>query len=136
MILIACVDDGMGMAFNHRRQSRDKVLCERIQKLTVGGRLWMNHYSEALFADAGAPQINIDDNFLNEAAQGDYCFVEDCSVLPYEKWAEKIILYKWNRKYPSDIKFDISLVSDWKLTSASDFIGSSHDKITEEVYVK
>ena len=31
MKLILCVDDKGGLAFNHRRQSRDRVLNERIQ---------------------------------------------------------------------------------------------------------
>ena len=30
MRVIVCVDDNGGMLFNHRRQSRDRVLCERV----------------------------------------------------------------------------------------------------------
>jgi hypothetical protein len=43
---------------------------------------------EQLFSTAIelAPQINVDDNFLNEAASGEYCFVEDLDVKPYEKF--------------------------------------------------
>ena len=36
MILIACVDDSMGMTFNHRRQSRDAVLCRDLLSLVQG----------------------------------------------------------------------------------------------------
>lgn len=36
MNLIVCVDDGCGMAFHHRRQSRDRVLREQILRLTAG----------------------------------------------------------------------------------------------------
>lgn len=42
MILIACVDDRAGIAFNHRRQSSDSVVRDRILELTAGSRLWMN----------------------------------------------------------------------------------------------
>ena len=34
MKLIVCMDDKNGMAFNHRRQSRDRVLAKRIMELT------------------------------------------------------------------------------------------------------
>lgn len=137
MILIACVDDNNGMMFNHRRQSQDRVLREHILQMTSGNRLWMNHYSAKQFADECAPQINVDDGFLNEAAPGDYCFVEVDDAAEYERWMEKIVLYKWNRRYPSDVHFGISLQADgWRLTSSTDFVGSSHEKITEEVYEK
>ena len=50
---------------------------------------------------------------------------------------EKIILYRWNRKYPADFRFDINLEdSEWKLAETREFTGSSHEKITEEVYVR
>lgn len=135
MIIIVAVDDRNGMMFNHRRQSQDKILRDKILSHTAGKRLWMNHYTEKQFQDCDGTQINVDDNFLNEAAPGEYCFVENQPVSPYEKWVEKIILFKWNRRYPSDLYFDIDLQQGtWHLTYAEDFIGSSHDKITMEVY--
>jgi len=135
MILIVCVDDDNGMMFNRRRQSQDRVLRERVLGMTAGSRLWMNHYTEKQFATENAPQINVDDGFLNEAAPGDYCFVEGDDVADYEKWMEKIILYKWNRRYPGDTHFSIPLQAHgWRLTRSTDFVGSSHEKITEEVY--
>lgn len=137
MILIACIDDDNGMMFNHRRQSQDRVLRERVLKMTDGSRLWMNHYSARQFESDSAAQINIDDNFLNEAAPGEYCFVEDLDVSPYKQWVEKIVLFKWNRRYPSDLRFNISINDHgWKLRQSTDFAGSSHEKITEEVYTK
>ena len=51
MILITCVDNNMGMLFNHRRQSQDRVLKERILKSASGKIIWMNHYSENQFKD-------------------------------------------------------------------------------------
>ena len=44
MIVIACVDDKMGMLFNHRRQSQDSVLRKRILQITAGKILWMSRY--------------------------------------------------------------------------------------------
>lgn len=77
MILIACVDDRGGIAFNHRRQSSDSVVRDRILDLTAGSRLWMNEYSAKQFDVDAMPQINISGEFLNEAVPGDYCLVED-----------------------------------------------------------
>lgn len=135
MIIIAAVDDRNGMMFNHRRQSQDKVLREKILALTAGKRLWMNHYSEKQFQGQDGLNINVDDDFLNEAAPGEYCFVEDKAVAPYEKWVEQIILFKWNRRYPGDLHFDIDVENPiWHLQRTEDFSGSSHEKITMEVY--
>lgn len=134
MKVIVCVDDGMGMLFNHRRQSQDSALRDRILKLTEGKHLWMNHYSAKQFDLTVTPQINVDDSFLTEAIDGDYVFVETEQLEHYAQWIEEIVLYRWNRKYPSDLKFDLDLTS-WKLNSTDEFAGHSHDKITEEVYI-
>ena len=137
MNLIACVDDRGGIAFNHRRQSSDSVVRDRILELTAGSRLWMNEYSAKQFDVDAMPQINISGEFLNEAVPGDYCLVEDVSVATYEKWVEQIILFKWNRVYPQDRAFDIDLTQNrWKLQSTEDFPGHSHENVTMEVYVR
>ena len=62
MQVIVCVDDGMGMLFNHRRQSRDRVLIQRILEITKGKQIFMNTYSAELFE--GNENICIDDDFL------------------------------------------------------------------------
>lgn len=137
MIVIVCVDDDMGMMFNKRRQSQDRILRERIMTITAGKTLWLNCYSEKQFEQDYLPRINVTDQFLDEAVNGDYCFVENNDILPYEGSIEKLIVFKWNRKYPSDFKFSVPLAENgWKLISATDFAGSSHEKITEEVYVR
>ena len=52
-----------------------------------------------------------------------------------EKYIDEIILYKWNRVYPTDFYFDINL-STWNLTQVTEFKGNSHERITKEVYKK
>lgn len=135
MILISCVDEHMGIMFNGRRQSQDSALRERIVQISSKSKLWMNHYSETQFKENDASHINISDCFLNEAASGEFCFVEDKQVTNYESSVEIIILYKWNKTYPSDMFFAINL-SNWKCVMSTDFIGSSHEKITEEIYTR
>lgn len=134
MVLIVCIDDNGGMMFNHRRQSQDKVVRERILTHTFGKVLWMNHYSKRQFIETD-PQINVDDAFLSKATCNDYCFVENLDVVTFEELIHQIIVFKWNRVYPSDFKFNIPLSQGvWKLCSSVDFTGNSHEKITEEVY--
>ena len=126
MILIVAVDDRNGMTFNHRRQSQDKRLRERILSMTKNGKLWMNAYTE---------QIQEAEDFLEKAGEKDYCFVENLEIENFRDKIEKIILCKWNRKYPGDFFFTID-VNDgsWKLKGVEEFSGSSHEKITLEVY--
>lgn len=82
MIVITCLDQKNGMMFNHRRQSQDSVLRGHVAKLVANVPLWMNHYSASQFDTESIPNLNIDDAFLQEAAQGEYCFVEDAPLAP------------------------------------------------------
>ena len=130
MIVIICVDNRNGVAFNHRRQSRDKVLCqkliERYKKIKVAP------YSEPLFAPDG---ICVVDDPLESTGTGEYCFIEKQSLAGYEGRIEELILCKWNRDYPADVSLGIDL-SGWRLISTEEFAGSSHEKITLEVWKK
>ena len=55
MRVIVCVDDNGGMLFNHRRQSRDRVLCERVLQMADERdcSVYMNMYSAKIF-----PEVN------------------------------------------------------------------------------
>ena len=137
MNLIVFIDDNGGMMFNHRRQSRDRVALQRILYMTTGSILWMNEYSAPLFTEFAAPQIQVDAQFLDKAGPEDYCLVENADVTPYLPFIEKIILFHWNRTYPSDVKFPLKLDGGkWRLISTEVFPGSSHEKITLEGYAK
>lgn len=130
MILIVCLDDQNGMAFNHRRQSRDRLVIERIENLVAGKKLWMAPYSQKLFS---IENLVVSAGYLSEADAADYCFAELDDVRPYENQVQKVIVFRWNRHYPSDVRFGIDL-STWRLAAAEEFPGSSHEKITMEVY--
>lgn len=70
MILIVCMDENGGMAFNNRLQSQDIKLRERILTLTSNGTLLMNNYSRELFGNLS--HIKADEHFLDNALDGDY----------------------------------------------------------------
>lgn len=134
MKIIVCLDDHDGMLFAGRRQSKDSVLRRRVLELVSDGILWMNAYTAGQFEEQGS--IRCDEDFLEKAAAGDYCFVENVDVTPYLHKIRGVILYRWNRRYPADVTFPVSLFADrWQLESRVDFPGSSHESITEERYI-
>ena len=132
MNLIVVLDDKNGMLFNHRRQSRDRVLTERIIEVS-GGKLVVNAYTAALFEGTTADLTVLPDP-LSTVKPGEWCFLEDRSPAPVVEKIEKLVVYRWNRIYPSDFKFDFDL-SEMQLLSKTDFAGYSHEKLTEEVYI-
>ena len=47
----------------------------------------------------------------------------------------ELVVYRWNRLYPSDSHYDPEK-NGWRKISSDDFAGYSHKKITREVYVR
>ena len=138
MIVILCLDDRGGMLFNHRRQSRDRVLIEDIRKTIGESVLWIRPFSEALFPKDNFPALKVDDAALSLAEDCEFCFLEDQKIGPADvERIEKFILYRWNRHYPGDLYFELNLSGcGFSLQESYDFEGSSHPQITKEVWTK
>lgn len=135
MIVIVCLDDRNGMLFGGRRQSKDSRLREQVLRLCGERPLWMDPYTADQFTEQ-APNIRISEDHLALAKAGDYCFVERSDLAAVAEQIEQLVIYRWNRHYPSDVKFPEALFSDrWEKVSTMDFEGSSHERITQEVYV-
>lgn len=135
MKVIVCCEKSNGMMFNDRRVSHDRVVSERIIELTKSNKLWMDSYSYSLFEKLNPKNINLAENTLAEVAESEYCFVEKQSLALYEKWISEIVVFRWDRDYPTDKELDIDL-SQWKLKHSEEFSGNSHEKITMEVYIR
>ena len=133
MHTIICLDDDNGMLFHDRRQSQDVKLRADVLERLGERMLWMNAYSARQFADAEDARIHISDSFLEEAGKDDFCFVENRPLLPYEAQIQEVICYRWNRRYPSDVKLDLSL-EGWNVMEETEFAGKSHERITRTVY--
>lgn len=131
MNIIFCIDDKNGISFNKRRQSRDEAVCKRILQITGAQTLRMSEESEKLFVNA---DITAQNDFLENAQKGDFCFAENDSFIKYLDKVEKVIIYRWNRVYPSDVKINTDFLKTKNKVSAMDFEGNSHQKITEEIY--
>ena len=138
MICVVCVDDKMGMLFNHRRQSQDRALRARLLTLCAHSRLWMNAYSLRQFQKELPLEVrlSVDEDFLTKAGIGEVCFVEGLPLLPWLDRIEQVILYRWNRDYPADTYLDLALdAPPWSLAAREDFPGFSHPMLTKEVYI-
>ena len=126
MNLIVCIANNNGIMFNKRRVSKDALLIERLKGITKENKIYVSEYSKSLFDGFDNLVLSIE-NLTNN----DFYFLEDED---YNGNIDKIIIYKWNRDYPADLYFEIEL-SNWTMISSTDFVGSSHDKITKEVWV-
>ncbi|MBR6644238.1 MAG: hypothetical protein IKL21_00565 [Clostridia bacterium] len=134
MYIVVCLDTMGGILFNNRRQSRDSVIVNDVVNM-AGEKLYMSAYSKKLFKDVDG--ITVGEEFPFTYDEGAYCFAE-CEI-PEEAVdkAEGFVIYHWNKLYPQDVSFDISLVkNNFKLESSEDLVGTSHDKITKEIWKK
>ena len=135
MIAAICLDDHLGMLFNGRRLSQDRCVRSDLLVHIQNQKLWLNAYSARQFSDTEQENLHIAEDFLDKAPDGAYCFVENQALAPYLGRLEGLIIYRWNRVYPSDVRFDLDL-SGWKCVERQEFPGHSHEKITKERYIK
>lgn len=129
MTLYICLDDRNGLRFNKRRQSRDAALLEDI-RARLTGNLRIEPFSEKLIQEAEIP-------YVLPPERAEDIFLEDVPSEEVLSACEKVVLYRWNRHYPSDVRWDPDLEErGFTLAETGDFPGKSHETITREVYVK
>lgn len=134
MKLIVCLDNKQGMLFNHRRQSRDRHLIADLVMHVEGKPLYITDYSKPLF-DGQSLDLRVVDDPIGAAKNGDYCLLETFDPAPYADRIDELVIYRWNRHYPADVYFTLSLDA-YTLESSVELVGSSHEKITKEVWKK
>ena len=134
MKVIVCLDDSNGMLFNKRRQSRDSSVINDIVDMTEAQKLFCNAYTAKLFAENKTCIVS-DEILVNPCEEG-YYFFENVLPTSIEHFSE-VIIYRWNRKYPGDLFFNIELEGNgFKKSKIIEFEGSSHEKITKEIWRK
>lgn len=134
MTVFVCIDDKGGMTFFGKRQSRDSVLIKDVIEHADDGLIYVSDFSEKLFSDSDASVISVPSP-LESAGDGSYVFVENLPLAPYKNKIKSLVIYRWNRIYPSDKKLDIDpRALGMSLSESYDFEGSSHPRITKEVY--
>ena len=137
--IILCVDKVGGMMFNKRRVSRDAAVYEDIMKTVAGEVLYIKPYSEKLFLPIsekyGMPTVVPDP--LAIAKDGEWCFIEDEDVSPLIGKIKKLLIYNWNRRYPYELSFDLTIPSSlFMLSDKKKFEGVAHEEITRELFRK
>ena len=129
MTLYICLDDRNGLKFNKRRQSRDAAVLEDIRS-QLAGSLLIEPYSEKLIQEASIPYV------LPPETAADF-FAEDVPSEEILAQTETIVIYRWNRHYPADVRWEPDLANlGFALRETTEFPGTSHEKITREVYGK
>lgn len=132
MRLIVCLDEKGGMMFNHRRQSRDRLLMENLEAYVKGDPVYIAPYSQPLFEKTDIHYKVVDDPF-SIARDAEYCFIEEQDPVSHEDLISEIVIYHWNCRYPTDVYCTIDM-SAYQLIECTDFVGYSHEKITREVW--
>lgn len=136
MNICVCIDDNLGMSFFGKRQSRDKKLIERLLSHKKYKKVYISAYSLPLFAESEDARVCVTRDF-SEAGEEDICFFELEHITEYDKDIKGLVIYRWNRAYPSDKKFPYSPEDKgFTLVSTDEFCGSSHDRITEEIWTR
>ena len=133
MKIIVCLDDYGGMLFNHRRQSRDRVLIEDVISDLSDKKIYILAYSKLLFETYEGKYEIVDD--FSKLSEDAVCFVENVDVKPFIDKINGVTVYNWNRVYPRDFVFDVDLPKfGFTMVSSTEFAGYSHENIRKEVY--
>lgn len=139
MILIVCLDENGGMAFNRRRQTRDAEQRRHLQTRLKGKTLWMNEYSAKLYQKEMTDVVCKSLKSITEVQDlkaKDYVLVETENVEAIVDRFDEIWVYHWNRSYPDDVVFPMNKLKEYRMCESEEFRGTSHDVIRFEVYRK
>ena len=132
MKLIVCIDDRCGVLFNNRRVSFDKEVVKHILEVTADESLMCSKYSAELFPEKN---VYICDDLPENLPDMMYYFLEGQNPTLVASRVSELIVYRWNRTYPSDCRFPLDVFSArMRIASRGEFPGNSHDRITWEVY--
>ena len=135
MTIYVCLDDRNGMQFNRRRQSRDAALLEDL-RVSVPEVLTIDPFSEKMILDAGIPYALAPDD-LAQLPPGSHFFVENRKAEVLLPLARRLVIYRWNRHYPADLRWGTDPKdAGFTLVEQCEFPGSSHETITKEVYTR
>lgn len=130
MKLILCKEDQNGLMFFGKRLSMDAALRQKILELSGERKLFVKEYTARQFESR--ERLFVCANF-SAAEREDFCFAEEAN--PPLHAAEELYIFSWNRRYPADSFLDMKTVEDlFTPTHTEDFVGSSHPKITLNVY--
>lgn len=135
MKLFLCLDEQGGMAFNGRRQTRDRGQRRHLLALAGGAQLFVSPYTAAGFKglggeDGGLPEnLTVREDYLEAAGEEDCVFPETDDPSPALERCRELIIYYWNRLYPAELYFPEEYKDHFVPVSSEAVRGSSHDGI-------
>lgn len=131
MKLFICVDKAGGISFNGRRQSRDALVLKDILKRAKGKTVYAGPASGKLLFDAEGFCVT-DEPYIRAGKDG-AVFME---IEPPElDGVTELIVYRWDKLYPSDVKLDTDEIKKrFSKFAVNEIKGNSHDTIKVEVY--
>ncbi len=132
MILIFTLDDNNGTQLLGKRQSKDRVVADKIAH-HAGDKLYIKEKTVRFFSGITLPENTHFITNFEEAPHDAYIFAEEVVSDALMHAAEKIYVFRWNRNYPSMVQDRINL-DGWVCNILEEFPGHSHEKITMEVY--
>ena len=136
MTAFICIANNNGILFNKRRVSSDKAVTQDICDEVGDGFLYVSLYSESLFCESSVSAIASSEPHKSLGHE-DFLFAEDVAPSSYKSDLSRLILYRWNRDYPADFFLDFSPEAEgFRLARSIELRGSSHEKITKEIYEK
>ena len=119
------------MAFNHRRQSKDSVIIDKIEQIVKNNPLYCDEYTAELFSEN--KNINIVTQKPSERPY--FWFPELKDPAPLDENITKIHAFYWDKNYPADVFCSWNPLK-WDLFFSRELIGSSHDVISYREYRK
>lgn len=127
MTLILWTGKNGALLFNGRRCSRDRAVIADILSEYAPSDICVSPYSTSVFADGRVISQ------LSQVGDG-VLFLEDLPLSPALAQASKIIVYRFDRVYPADVRLEIP--ESFAITESRELKGFSHEKIIREVYEK
>ena len=121
------------MRFFGKRQSADRAVIKRILSVSSGKTVYTEPYAAPLFRDCGAKTVQTGD--FSSLSRDAVCFIENVDPASLADRIDRFVIYRWNRKYPRDCVADFYPFDEgMRLVSMTDFAGSSHGRVTEEIW--
>lgn len=130
MQIAVCVDDALGRTFNGRRQTKDRVVAADLIR-EAQGRLFITPFSQKWLGDS--PGVSLWDG----GDSSHLLFLEAEPLAPYAQQITRLVIYRWNRRYPADTYLDLDPQAlGLTLESTQELTGFSHPVITKEIWTK
>ena len=132
--LFFTLDDKNAVTFAGKRQSKDIKVAQKMCEFMSGTPLAIKAKSANFFEGVDIPLVTVD-NFVDCREDTPTAFCEEIPSQEVLDNALVLIVFRWNRNYPSLTNERLNL-DGYSKTFVEEFAGNSHEKITVEVYNK